>query len=175
MNVVNFKDLTASQDLSASKIAKQRFPRSKNIIVLVNLLIIMVQAINAQSWNSSTPPTLSGAGPHTVTISGTPSGTLNVPDNANVTITGTVTSTTATMTLNIPANATVFWQASVTGSTESGVALVEIENDGTLVVSSQVPNVGSIVQTGGGRAITSQGDIEVGGDATITAVSYAIA
>jgi len=87
-------------------------------------------------WNSSTPPTITGAGPHIVTLSNTPTGTLSVPTGETVTINGSISGkASATLTLNIAPDATVNWNVNLyLGNPPSSNPLIALRGTGTFVV-----------------------------------------
>ncbi|MCL2631879.1 MAG: hypothetical protein FWD45_02150 [Coriobacteriia bacterium] len=125
-------------------------------IIPLDINPLDISPLAAFTWNNSTPPSSLASG-DIVTIAGTPSGTLTIPAGATITISGSVTGTTAGMTLNIGTGATVIWNASVQGS-RSRVAdyLITVSGNGTLEVGScMIANTG----TGGALQVTGAGTV----------------
>ncbi|MCL2528867.1 MAG: hypothetical protein FWE41_00810 [Coriobacteriia bacterium] len=108
-----------------------------------------LEALAAYTWNTATPPTVVDG--DTVTISGTPSGTLSVPAGATITIDGSITGATAGLTLNIGAGATVNWEATLQG-TLTGIYLITVTGSGALALASC-----SLINSGSGGAISITG------------------
>ena len=112
-------------------------------------------------WNSNSPPVV--AHNDTVTISGTPSGTLVVPAAATVTIDGDITGVTTGITLNIGTGATVRWN--VNFQSVSSSYHINVSGSGTLEITS-----GTIINSGQGGAIQVSGagtTITIGNDASV--------
>jgi len=122
----------------------------------------VIKPLAAFSWSGTPPATVSSG--DTITISGSPTGTLNIPDGATVTIDGTVTNATSEITLNIGAGATVIWNATLQGS--SSTYLLNVTGSGTFDMNSN-----TIVNTGAGGAVEVNGagaTVTVGSGATIS-------
>ncbi|MCL2111839.1 MAG: hypothetical protein FWH32_06290 [Clostridiales bacterium] len=112
-------------------------------------------------WSGSTPPTVAGG--DTVTLGGSPSGTLDIPIGATVTMNGVAAETTAGLTLNIGAGATVIWDAILAGS--SSAYLVSLTGSGTFEMrESKIANMGT---PGGGISIGGNVAVNIGSGASV--------
>ena len=122
---------------------------------------ILIGALATYNWTGSTPPTVADG--DTVTISGSPSGTLNVPAGATITVNGSVTTATSGVTLNIPAGSTVNWNAPFQGVATT--YMITVTGGGTLTVGScTIGNSGS----GGGINVSGAGTtVNVGSGSTV--------
>jgi hypothetical protein len=133
-------------------------------LALVPGMKMGVEAAEPKSWSSSTVPVVVNG--DTITLSGNPSGTMNVPASAIVTITGTVTAGTTGITFNIGAGATVNWTTAQ--FSKSATHAVTVSGSGTFIMSG-----GSIRTTkaaGYGIYKTSTGNVNVSGG-TVTATN----
>ena len=124
-------------------------------------------------WNSSAVPTVTSG--DVVTISGAPSGAMNIPAGATVIIEGEVTGTAAGITLNIGAGATVRWRAMLIGSTAAGTYLATLTGPaagaGAFIMEGASPAEGSkIANMGAGGALNINGpglDVTIGSGGSV--------
>ncbi|MDR1977407.1 MAG: Ig-like domain-containing protein [Synergistaceae bacterium] len=160
--------------------------RRRPILLLFCALLLSPLSAYAetQNWNNNNPPTVVSG--DIVAIANTPSGTLSIPDNSIVTITGTATSNVNGIILEIGDGATVKWEAKLTGSASQVITLSndisgtgafevlsgDIANGVDTAIVSKASNKttvkvsgGTVKSTGsGGKAIsTGSGNVEVSG------------
>jgi hypothetical protein len=109
--------------------------RILSLFAIVCLLAIItpmsVFAATSVTW-SGTAPTLSGDpdNEYAVTLSGTPTGTLNIPAGAHVTVSGTATAS-GTITFQLGTGSTVDWNASISSPSGYLNGFVHASGSGT--------------------------------------------
>jgi len=125
-------------------------------IEIDNELDFDLMILEFQVWNNNLPPAVLDG--DIINVSGSPSGTLNIPENASVTVEGAVIGATAGITLNIGLGATVYWRAVFTGA--SSGYLITLTGGGTIEIYSEIVNTG---KSGGIRVDGAGTNIIIGG------------
>jgi len=111
----------------------------------VTVVLILAMGVSAQTWSSSTPPTVSNGS--TVTITDLASGTMTIPANSTVTFVSNGVANTigaVIIGLNIPSTSKVIWKAKMIARDEIG------------------PFNNRVVISGGGEFVVADGS-ELGG------------